>query len=226
MFKIISSVLVFFITTDLFFTTAKSASSGFYNSIQVGNSNLDTPSIANQTKQSPLKDNEQDSSTWGVKVGYQKALENKSLIGIELDYNQDGYSTITYVSGNEYEFRSFNAGLALAYQNYLTEGIYFGIKLGVSYLEQTYKIHSITRDSGFDPITTQGDVRGAIGFEIGKQITSTTSIYLGYKYIVADDLGTTDEAFVATSEKVGANRSVYSSTANVSTFVMGLKRRF
>lgn len=201
----------------------KRKNGGLYVGVQLGASQLKTPSKATQTGQSAFSASSQWSYSFGVSGGYQYSINKSFLVGGEIAYNHDGFGTITYASGNKYKISSSNRALFVTGQYNTPFGLDIFAKVGGVLVRQVYSIMTIARASGLDPVSVVEDLKPAASFGLGYHISRNFDLTLEYRLIFAENLDGSDKAFTATSETVGSNTSVYKAIASSGVISAGLK---
>ncbi len=223
MLKVFTLIIVLSFSVFIF---AQNAESGFYFGYQPGASLLSTPETATQTGQSALKGSRRYSFSYNVNAGYQYRLKCNLLLGWEIAYQDDGFSTLTYASGNEYKITSTDVSFLLTTTYNITNDYNVFLKGGITSVTQEYSIYNISRPSGIDPFSKTQEILPVISLGLGYKIAGSFDLYLAYRHLFGNDLSGTDDAFIATSLTVGSNQSIYKDVARIDAVHLGLKYNF
>ncbi|MCW5589069.1 MAG: porin family protein [Legionellales bacterium] len=196
-------------------------SQGLYITGQLGAAQIATPTTNDRTGASPLNGKARGAFAWGLNAGYQFLVNPNFLMGAELAYHDDGYSSVTFASNNQYRITSEQFDLLATFRYVLNSQWSVFLKPGIARLQQHYSIWQIARNSGIDPVTTTRHFKPVLAVGASFALNNHNALSLTYQHTFGKNLNTISKAFTPTSGVIGAQQDVYKGGASVDSILVG-----
>jgi hypothetical protein len=198
--------------------------SGFYVGVKYGKSRIETPTTSDRPGTSVMGYN-QGSQAMALFGGYQKSIGNGVYLGGEAGYCDNGYSTLTYSTGNRYKFISTQYNLLGALSLRTSGGLFFYLKGGFGRVREQYRLNRYsTGTPDINSEMTKTIPVAAVG--LGYALANGLDFFIDFQRTFGDRSNTVKKALKITNPNPPPEYNVLNSVAQVQTLTFGLSFRF
>jgi hypothetical protein len=174
---------------------------GLYGSVQAGWARMCTPNNNDFCDDYYVYEDRFDEiqgtrgcTAWGANIGYHYPYRPNLLISFEAGYHDNGYSEITFRSGNQYRIESTDVEL-LGVATYIWRpGVWFSVKGGAAKVRQIYRVWHMCQNYDIDPTSVVKKWAPTTSFAAGVTFCGL-EFFAMYRYVFASDLTHMSHAF-------------------------------
>ncbi len=178
---------------------ASAAPLGFFVGLKGGYAKLDTPTSRRERvalgQGADLNASKRGRFSYGGFIGYHFLKHSNWLFGIQLGYDGDGRSEITYSSNNRYKFTEQDINLlATANYQFLSNWSVLG-KFGFARTHEKYQNIFNAGTTNPDPVSSKTKYFPMLEVGLNFHATRALAVFVLYKHIFGDNQSTITKAF-------------------------------
>ncbi len=224
MFRKVAAVLLYLSLASPALAGDPGTQSGFYMGARYGSDLLHTPEERDRPGPG-LLGSDRRSTVWSAFGGYRWGLGSGLRAGVEAGYADNGSSSITYASQNEYEFRSDEVDLLATLTWDVYRGAFVGMKVGAGRVRQRYvNTRLVTEPADYD--SEERRVLAVAAVAVGYRFGMGLEVFVDFRRTFGDDSDTVNSAFVNSNPTPPPYRDSLGSVARVDSVSVGVAYSF